>query len=219
MIDKLIPLEEAAGMIVDGATIMIGGFMGCGNAHHFIDALVARKPQHLTLICNDAGTPGYGVAKLVEHRMITRLVASHVGLNPLVATQMNEGFLEVQLVPQGTLVERIRAFGAGLGGILTPTGLGTRVEEGKQVVEVEGKRYLLETPLRADFAIINGYKVDRYGNVWYKGTQRNFNYAMAMAATTVICEADTLVQPGDIPPEDVVTPGVFVDYIVEGGEL
>lgn len=219
MIDKVISRERAAEMIVDGSTIMIGGFMGCGNAHYVIEALVAREPKDLTLICNDAAKPGYGVGKLVEHRMIRRLIASHVGLNPMVAQQLHDGTLELELVPQGTLVERIRAFGAGLGGVLTPTGIGTPVEEGKRVIEIDGKKYLLETPLHADIALINGYNVDPYGNVWYKGTQRNFNYAMAMAATTVICEADHLVTPGTIPPEDVVTPGVFVDHIVQGGEL
>lgn len=219
MIRKLIAMEDAAAKIGDGATIMVGGFMGCGNAHHLIDAIVARKPQNLTLICNDGAMPGFGVGKLFDHRLVTRLVATHVGLNPLVGQQMNEGYLDLELVPQGTFVERIRAFGAGLGGVLTPTGIGTPVAEGKQVLEIDGKQFLLEKPLRADIALINGYKVDHNGNVWYRGTQRNFNYAMAMAATTVICEADHLVDVGSIPPEDVVTPGVFVDHIVEGGEL
>lgn len=219
MIDKLISLEDAARQVGDGATIMIGGFMGCGNAHHLIDAIIRQGTTDLTLICNDAARPGYGVGKLVEHRRVARLVATHVGLNPMVAEQYNAGALTLELVPQGTFVERIRAFGAGLGGVLTPTGIGTPVADGKDVIDVDGTEYLLEKPLHADIALINGHTIDTQGNVWYKGTQRNFNYAMAMAATTVIAEADNLVKPGAIRPEDVVTPGVFVDHIVQGGDL
>ena len=163
--------------------------------------------------------PGYGIAKLVEQRRLRKLITSHVGLNPQVGIQMNAGDLEVELVPQGTLVERIRSGGAGLGGVLTPTGLGTPVADGKSVVTVEGRDYLLEKPLRADVALVNGYRVDPFGNVWYRGDARNFNPVMATAADLVIVEADHLVELGDIPPEDVVTPGVFVDYIVAGGDL
>ncbi|MGC3954536.1 MAG: CoA transferase subunit A [Propionicimonas sp.] len=216
---KLVPMAEAVAKLSDGMTVMIGGFMGCGNAHHVIQAVVDAGLTGLTLISNDASVPGYGLAKLVQHKQLRKLITSHVGLNPEVAVQLNTGELEVELVPQGTLVERIRSGGAGLGGVLTPTGIGTPVAEGKQVVTVDGRPYLLEKPLRADVALINGYKVDRLGNVWYRGNSRNFNPVMATAADLVIVEADQLVEVGDIPPEDVVTPGVLVDYIVEGGEL
>lgn len=216
---QVVDPTEAAELIGDGASVMIGGFMGCGNAHKTIDALVAKGVKDLTVYCNDASRPGYGVAKLVEGRQIRKLVATHVGLNPEVSRQMNEGSIEVELIPQGTFVERIRCGGAGLGGVLTPTGFGTLVAEGKDVIDVDGKHYLLEKPLRADFALISGFRVDWNGNIWYKGTTRNFNVVMATAADTVIVEADHLVQIGDIPPEDVVTPGVYVDYIVDGGRV
>lgn len=216
--NKLIGVDEAVAKITDGMTIMVGGFMGCGNAHHLIDALVAAGTRDLTLICNDASTPGYGVAKLVEHKRLTRLIASHVGLNPAVAAQMNAGELLVELVPQGSLVERIRCGGMGLGGVLTPTGIGTVVADGKPIITVDDRQFLLEKPLRADVALLNGYRIDPNGNIWYKGTTRNFNVVMATAADLVIAEADHLVELGDIPPEDVVTPGVLVDYIVKGSE-
>lgn len=216
---KIISIDEAVGKLRDGMTVMTGGFMGCGNPHHMAQAIIDSGVRDLTLICNDGSQPGYGIAKLIEHRRLRRLVASHVGLNPQVGEQMNAGELEVELVPQGTFVERIRAGGAGLGGILTPTGIGTPVAEGKQVITIDGTDYLLETPLRADVALISGYRVDPNGNIWYRGDARNFNPAMATAADLVIVEADHLVELGDIPPEDVVTPGVLVDYIVVGGDL
>ncbi|MCW5950877.1 MAG: CoA transferase subunit A [Propionibacteriaceae bacterium] len=216
---KLVSMDEAIAKIADGMTVMIGGFMGCGSAHHIVAAFIDKGLTDLTLISNDASLPGYGLAKLVEHRRLRKLITSHVGLNPQVAVQMNAGDLEVELVPQGTLVERIRSGGAGLGGVLTPTGIGTPVAEGKPVVTVDGRPFLLERPLRADVALINGYKVDPLGNIWYRGNSRNFNPVMATAADLVIAEADHLVELGGIPPEDVVTPGVLVDYIVEGGEL
>lgn len=217
--DKLVSVGEAIGRLTEGMTVMIGGFMGCGNAHRLVDALVEAGTKDLTLICNDAAMPGYGVAKLVSAKQLRRLVASHVGLNPEVSAMMNSGELEVELVPQGTLAERIRAGGAGLGGVLTPTGIGTLVAEGKPVVEVDGRPFLLETPLRADVALISGHKVDPNGNVWYRGTTRTFNPVMATAADVVIVEADNLVDLGEIPPEDVVTPGVLVNHIVKGGDL
>lgn len=216
---KLIGMADAVARIRDGMTIMVGGFMGCGNAHHLVQAIIDAGRTDLTLIANDASMPGYGIAKLVEQKRLRKLITSHVGLNPEVGVQMNTGVLEVELVPQGTLVERIRSGGAGLGGVLTPTGIGTPVADGKQVVTVDGREYLLEKPLRADVALINGYRVDPAGNVWYKGDARNFNPVMATAANLVIVEADHLVELGDITPEDVVTPGVLVDYIVEGGDL
>jgi acetate CoA/acetoacetate CoA-transferase alpha subunit len=216
---KLITLTEAAAKITDGMTIMVGGFMGCGNAHHLVQAILDAGRTDLTLIANDASMPGYGIAKLVEQKRLRKLITSHVGLNPEVGVQMNAGELEVELVPQGTLVERIRSGGAGLGGVLTPTGIGTPVADGKPVITVDGSEYLLEKPLRADVALINGYRVDPAGNIWYRGDARNFNPVMATAADLVIVEADHLVELGDITPEDVVTPGVLVDFIVEGGDL
>ncbi|MCV2394299.1 CoA transferase subunit A [Actinotalea sp. M2MS4P-6] len=214
---KLVSVAEAVAHVESGMTVMIGGFMGCGNPHQVVEALCAKGVTDLTLIATDTSRPGYGVAKLVEQHRLRKLYASHVGLNPAVATQMNAGELEVELCPQGTLAERIRAGGAGLGGVLTPTGLGTPVADGKPTVEIDGRTFLLEKPLRADVALISGYKIDVLGNVWYRGTTRNFNVVMATAADVVIAEADHVVPLGAIPPEDVVTPGVLVDYIVEGG--
>ncbi|MEA4944013.1 MAG: 3-oxoacid CoA-transferase subunit A [Propionicimonas sp.] len=216
---KVIDMAGAVAKLSDGMSLMIGGFMGCGNAHHLVQAIIDAGLTDLTMISNDAAMPGYGVAKLVEHRRLKRLITSHVGLNPEVGAQMNAGELEVELVPQGTLVERIRSGGAGLGGVLTPTGIGTPVADGKPVITLDGRDYLLEKPLRADVALINGYRIDPDGNVWYKGDARNFNPVMATAADLVIAEADHLVGRGEIPPEDVVTPGVFVDYVVMGGAL
>ena len=227
---KFITVEEAVDRIPDGATIMFGGFMGCGNAHKIIDMLSKSGKGNFTMICNDAAMPGgpmgedyYGVAKLIHNKQIKTLIATHVGMNPEVATQsMLDGTLEVILVPQGSLVEMIRASGAGLGGILTPTGVGTTVEDnplclGKQTVD--GRDYLLMAPVKADFALIAGYKIDKAGNVWYKGTTSNFNIVMATAADSVIAEAEEVVELGAIAPEDIRTSGVFVDYVVEGERI
>jgi acetate CoA/acetoacetate CoA-transferase alpha subunit len=226
---KFVSVDEAVALIPDGASIMFGGFMGCGSAHKFIDALSKSGKKDLTIICNDAAMPGgplgeeyYGTAKLVHNRQVKKLIATHVGLNPEVATQsMQEGTLEVVLIPQGSFAEMIRAGGSGLGGVLTPTGVGTIVEQnpyclGKQTIN--GRDYLLMAPLRADFAVIAGYKIDKAGNVWYKGNTSNFNIVMATAADIVIAEAETIVEIGEIAPEDVRTPGIFVDYVVEGGK-
>ena len=214
-------------MIPDGATIMFGGFLGCGSAHKIIDALSKSGKSGFTIIGNDCGMATgpdgdlYGMAKLVHNKQVKRVIATHVGLNPEVATQsMQDGTLEVVLIPQGSLAEMIRADGAGLGGVLTPTGVGTIVEDnpyclGKQTIN--GKDYLLMAPIHADFAVIAGYKIDKAGNVWYKGTTSNFNIVMATAADTVIAEAEQVVEIGGIAPEDVRTSGVFVDYVVEGG--
>jgi len=219
MDNKVIPINEAVAKIENGMTVMMGGFMGCGNAHHMVQAMIDAGTTDLTLIANDGSIPGYGLAKLIENHRLRKLVASHVGLNPMVAQLMNSGELEVELVPQGTLVERIRSGGAGLGGVLTPTGVGTPVADGKQVIVIDGRQFLLEKPLRADVALINGYRVDPLGNIWYRGDSRNFNPVMAMGADVVIVEADHLVEVGGIRPEDIVTPSVLVDYIVEGGDL
>jgi acetate CoA/acetoacetate CoA-transferase alpha subunit len=220
---KIISPGEAAGLITEGSTIMVGGFMGCGNPHRVVAELAALGTGGLTLISNDGAMLGgpngeefYGVAKLIHNGQIKKLIASHVGLNPEVGERVNDGSLEAVIVPQGSLVEMIRAGGAGLGGVLTPTGLGTIVQDAEHVhsvVDVDGTAYLLERPLRADFALICGYRVDRAGNVWYKGTTRNFSQAMATAADTVIAEAENLVETGEIEPENVVTQGILVDYI------
>ena len=226
---KFVTVEEAVALIPDGATIMVGGFMGCGNAHKIIDALSKSGKGNFTLISNDGSMPGgplgedyYGIAKLIHNKQVKHLIATHVGLNPEVAQQMNEGTMKVDLIPQGSLAEMIRANGAGLGGVLTPTGVGTIVEDspfclGKQTID--GKEYLLMKPIRADFALLNGHIIDKFGNIWYKGTTRNFNIVMATAADVVIAEADNVVDIGDIEPENVVTSGAFVNYIVDGGNV
>lgn len=219
---KFVSLEEAAALVKDGMTVMIGGFLGCGNAHNIIDVLVKNNVKDLTLIANDSPPTGFGLARLIDNHQVKRLIASHVGMNQNVADQMNSGEMEVWLIPQGSLAEMVRAGGNGLGGIITPTGLGTPVEESPLVdrkITIDGKEYLLMKPVHADVALLNGYKVDKMGNIWYKGTTRNFNPLMAMAADVVICEADNVVEVGEIAPEDVVTQGIFVDYIVDGGKL
>lgn len=214
---KLVSMEEAINHIEDGMTIMVGGFLGCGSPHSIIDALVKKGIKELTLICNDTGFTDYGVGKMVVTKQFKKIIASHIGTNKETGRQMNEGETEIVLVPQGTLAEQVRAGGAGLGGFLTPTGVGTLVEEGKQKIEIDGKTYLLELPLKADIAIIFGNKVDKKGNVYFEGATRNFNTLMAMAADTVIIEAEEVVEVGDIAPQDVIIPGIFIDYIV-GGE-
>lgn len=216
--NKVVSIDEAIDHIKDGMTIMIGGFLGCGSPHRLIDALVQKGVKDLTLICNDSGFPEIGSGKLVVNKQIKKLIASHVGTNRETGNQMNSGEMEVVLVPQGTLAEQIRAGGAGLGGFLTPTGVGTVVEEGKQKVEIDGETYLLEKPLRADIALIAGDTVDKYGNIVYYGATRNFNTLMATAADMVIVEAENLVEVGEIDPNNVVTAGIFVDYIVNGGD-
>ena len=227
---KFISIEEAVKLIPDGASVMFGGFMGCGNAHKFIDALSKSGVKDLTMICNDGSMPGgfmgedyYGVAKLIHNKQVKKLIATHVGLNPEVATQsMQEGTLEVVLLPQGSFAEMIRAHGAGLGGVLTPTGVDTLVEDspfcmGKQ--NLNGKDYLLMAPIHADVALLGTYKCDEAGNCWYKGTMRNFNPVMATAADLVIAETEYVVPVGEIEPENVMTQGIFVDYVVDGGKL
>lgn len=214
---KVISIEEAINQIEDGMTIMVGGFLGCGSPHRLIDALVEKGVKDLTLICNDSGFMDVGVGKLVVNKQIKKLIASHVGTNKQTGIQMNSGEMEVVLVPQGTLAEQVRAGGAGLGGFLTPTGVGTIVEEGKEKMEIDGVEYLLEMPLKADVALIAGETVDKYGNVVYYGATRNFNNLMAPAAKVTIVETESLVEVGDLDANDVVTPGIFVKYIVDGG--
>ncbi len=221
MIDKIRTADEAVAVLYDGASVMVGGFMGCGTPEILIDALVRKNVKDLTIVCNDAGVPGRGVGKLVTNGQVKTLITSHVGLNPEVAQRMNatedEHRIECILIPQGTLAERIRAGGAGLGGFLTPTGVGTVVACGKQLHKIDGKDYILELPLRADFALIRGTVTDKFGNITYNATTRNFNPLMASAADHVIVGTCTIVDVGEIDPNIVITSGIFVDVIV-GGE-
>ncbi len=214
---KTVSVEDAVAMIPEGSTLMIGGFMGVGTPERVVDELVRQGKRNLTVIANDTASPGRGIGKLVDSGLISRTIASHIGLNPETQRQMIAGTMIVELIPQGTLIERIRAAGCGLGGILTPTGVGTMVEEGKQRIEIEGKSYLLETPLRADFALINAFLADYVGNLSYALTARNFNPVIAMAADTTIVTADHIVPVGLIAPDHVVTPAPLVDYLIANG--
>ena len=211
---KTILLKDAAALIPDGATLMIGGFMGVGTPERLVDELVRQGKRNLTVIANDSALPGIGIGKLISAGAVRKTIASHIGLNPETQKKMLAGDLEVDLVPQGTLIERIRAGGFGLGGVLTPTGVGTVVENGKQRIEVEGKVYLLETALRANFALVQAFVADYMGHLHYALIERNFNPVIEMAADTVIVEADNIVPVGVIAPDDVVTPAPVVDYIV-----
>lgn len=215
--NKVISIEEAVAKIKDGDTIMVGGFLANGTPEKLIDALVARGVKDLTLICNDTGFVDKGVGKMVVAKQFKKIIASHIGTNRETGNQMNSGETEVVLVPQGTLAEQIRAAGAGLGGVLTQTGLGTKVEEGKEKVMVDGKEYLLEKPMRADVALIYGTKVDRFGNIYYSGSTQNFNVLMATAADLVIVGAEEVVEIGELDPNYVRTPGIFVHHVVEEG--
>jgi acetate CoA/acetoacetate CoA-transferase alpha subunit len=214
---KAVSIEEAVAMIPNGATVMVGGFMAVGTPQRLLDELVRQRKSELSIICNDAAVPGRGVGKLFDASLVSTLTASHIGLNPNLQKQMMAGKVSVNLVPQGTLVERIRAGGFGLGGVLTPTGVGTMVEEGKRRIDVDGKRYLLETALRSDFALIHAFLADYLGNLSYALTARNFNPVMAMAADTVIVTAENIVPTGVITPDHVMTPAPLVDYLVANG--
>lgn len=211
---KTIEIADAVAKIPDGASLMIGGFMGVGTPERLMDELVRQGKHNLTVIANDTALPGKGIGKLVDAKIVGKTIASHIGLNPETQRQMIAGTMQVDLVPQGTLIERIRAGGCGLGGVLTPTGVGTVVEEGKQQVKLNGKTYLLETPLRADFALVHAFLADYLGNLSYALTARNFNPVIAMAADTVIVTAENIVPVGVIAPDHVVTPGPLVDYLV-----
>jgi acetate CoA/acetoacetate CoA-transferase alpha subunit len=206
--------EAAAAMIPEAASLMIGGFMAVGTPERMIDAIVARGVGGLTVIANDTAMRGRGIGKLISAGLVRHVIASHIGLNPETQAKMISGEITCELVPQGTLIERIRAGGMGLGGVLTPTGLGTEVEEGKQVVTVEGNRFLVETPLKADFALIGAWQADYVGNLSYMLTAHNFNPIIALAGRTVIAEADSIVPVGVIPPDAVKTPGVLVDHLL-----
>ena len=201
-------------MIPDGASLMVGGFMAVGTPERVVDEIVRQNKRDLTVIANDTASPGRGIGKLVSAKLLRKAVVSHIGLNPETQRQMMAGALDVELVPQGTLIERIRAGGYGLGGILTQTGLGTPVEDGKQQVNVNGKSYLVEAALRADFALVLAFVADYLGNLGYALTARNFNPVIAMAADTVIVSAQNIVPVGVISPDQVMTPAPVVDYLV-----
>jgi acetate CoA/acetoacetate CoA-transferase alpha subunit len=207
--------DRAAALISHGSSLLIGGFMGVGSPHRLIDAIVRRGLKNLTIIANDTGLPGKGIGKLISSGAAARVIASHIGLNPETQAKMIAGEIEVELSPQGTLIERIRSGGVGLGGVLTPTGLGTLVEKGKRVIEVDGESYLLEKPIRADFALIAAAKADYLGNLEYSLTAQNFNTISALAGNVVIAEPQTIVPIGVIPPDAVRTPGVLVTHILE----
>ena len=214
---RAVAVEEAVAMIPAGASVMVGGFMGVGTPERLLDEVVRQQKSRLSLISNDAAVPGKGVGKLFDATLVSRLTASHIGLNPKAQQQMLANQLAVDLVPQGTFVERIRAGGCGLGGVLTPTGVGTSVAEGKRQVEVNGATYLLETALRAQFALVHAFLADYLGNLTYALTARNFNPVMAMAADTVIVTAEHIVPVGVIAPDHVVTPAPLVDYLITNG--
>ena len=213
---KVISANEAANMVKDNATVMIGGFLDCGVPDVIIQELAKTKVKNLTLICNDTSYPDKDKGILVNTDKIKKIITTHIGTNPITGKKMLDKEIDVEIVPMGTLVEKIRAHGAGLGGILTPTGVGTILEEGKETRVVKGKKYIFEEPLGADIALIYGTKADIYGNISYMGTTRNFNQTMATAADTVIVQVDEMTDCLD--PNEVVIPGVFIDYIVKREE-
>jgi len=212
---QAVKAEQAAEVIPDGAVLLIGGFMGVGSPHRLIDAIVARGATDLTVVANDTALPGKGIGKLISAGAISRAIVSHIGLNQETQQKMIAGEIDVELVPQGTLVERIRAAGVGLGGVLTATGIGTPVAEGKQIVETGGRQYLLEQPIHGDFALIAAHQADYVGNLCYSLTAHNFNPVMALAAETVIAEPQLIVPVGVIPPDVVKTPGALIDHLLE----
>lgn len=209
---KLITKENIKDHLFDGMSIMVGGFMNIGTPEQIVDMVLESNVKDLTIICNDAGLPGKGVGRLISNGQVKKLIASHIGLNPEAGMLMSEEKMIVNLVPQGTLAEQIRAGGSGLGGFLTPTGIGTMVEEGKEIITVNGSDYILELPIRADLAILYGYEVDHYGNTVYTKTTRNFNPLMATATDKVIVQARHIVK--ELNPDHVMTPHIFVDYVV-----
>ena len=219
MKNKLINLDNLNEIVKDSMTIMVSGFMGCGSPHKIIDKLVELGVKDLTLVCNDTGFVDYGVGKMVVNKQFKKIQTSHIGLNPESIRQLNDKETEFELIPQGTLAERIRSAGAGLGAVVTPTGIGTLVAEGKETIVIDDKEYLIEKPIKADIAIIGASKVDEKGNTYYSGSGRNFGPIMATAADVVIVEADEVVKVGEIDQEHVMTPHIFVDYIVDGGKI
>lgn len=213
---EIITAKQAASLIKDGSSVMVGGFLSCGTPDKILDEIANLKPKNLTLICNDTSIPDKDKGKLIQNDLVKKVITTHIGTNPITGKKFLAGEIEVEFYPMGTLIEKIHAKGSGLGGFLTPTGVGTNLEEGKKIVEIKGKKYIFEEPLGADFAIIYGTRVDKYGNVTFKGTTRNFNTTMATAAETVIIQADEIVDT--IDPNEVIIPGIFIDYIVKRGE-
>lgn len=212
---KVKTIDEVMEYIKDGMTISVGGFIGVGTPEKLIDAIIKKGIKNITLIANDTSTPTTGVGKLIVNKNCKKVIVSHIGTNAETQRQMNMKELEVELVPQGTLIERVRSAGAGLGGVLTPTGIGTIVEEGKQKLEIQGKEYLLELPLRADVALVLGGIVDTRGNCYFNKATRNFNPIIATAADIVIVQAEKLVAVGELDQTDVMLPSIFVNYIVQ----
>lgn len=215
MKNKIISVDEAASMVKDGMTIMFGGFLSVGSATSIIDKLVERGIKNLTIICNDTAFPDKGVGKLIANKQVKKAITSHIGTNPNTIEQLNNKEIEVEFNPQGTLAERIRSAGAGLGGVLTSVGIGTIVENNKEKITIDGQEYLLEKPLRADIAILGASIADTSGNLVYKGSTQNFNPIMATAAEIVIAEAEEIIEVGKIAPEQVHTQSIFVKYLVE----
>ncbi len=212
---KIISAKEAAAMIKDGDSVMMGGFLGCGTAHKCVNELVKLGTKNLTMIGNDTAMADYSYGKLVTNKQVKKVIATHIGTNKETGRQMSAGELDVVLVPQGTLAERIRASRSGLGGVLISTGIGTLVAEGKEIIKVDGKEYLLERPLHANVALIYATYADKFGNLAYDGTTRNFNTLMAMAADLVIVEVEEILDK-PLNPNSVVVPGVVVDYVIDG---
>jgi acetate CoA/acetoacetate CoA-transferase alpha subunit len=211
---KTIRAANAVEAIPQGSTLMIGGFMGVGSPVRLIDELVRQGKGDLTIIANDTARPGVAIGKLIVARLVRKIITSHIGTNPETQRQMLAGELEVELVPQGTLAERIRAGGHGLGGVLTPTGVGTTVEQGKRTLEIDGRIFLLEKPLRAEIALVNARRADHIGNLAYAMTARNFNPLIAMAADVIFAESQEIVPVGVLAPDDVMTPAVLVDFLI-----
>lgn len=218
MENKTRKIHEIIDLIKDGDTVMIGGFLSHGAPLEFIDALIEKGTKDLTIICNDTAFVDSGIGKLIVNKLVKKVRCTHIGTNKETGRQMHAGEIEVELIPQGTIIERIRAGGFGLGGILTPTGVGTAVEEGKQVIEVNGRKYLLEEPIRADVALVYATTADTFGNMNFHGATRLFNQLMPTAADLVIVEAEKVIPVGDMDPDLVHTPGIFVDYVVERGQ-
>lgn len=215
LINKVVPIEEAMVFIEDGCTLMFGGFGGVGNPPTLINEIIRKDVKELTLIGNDTGFPDIGIGRIVSRGMAKKIIVSHIGSNPIAGKLMMEGKMEVEFSPQGTLVERIRAGGAGLGGILTDVGLDSMVEEGKQKITVAGKDYLVETALTADVSIVYAKKADTFGNLIYETSARNTNPLVAMAGKWTIAEVEEIVEVGELNPEEIITPGIYVDRVVK----
>ncbi|MFP8044121.1 acetate CoA-transferase subunit alpha [Escherichia coli] len=215
---KLMTLQDATGFFRDGMTIMAGGFMGIGTPSRLVEALLESGVRDLTLIANDTAFVDTGIGPLIVNGRVRKVIASHIGTNPETGRRMISGEMDVVLVPQGTLIEQIRCGGAGLGGFLTPTGVGTVVEEGKQTLTLDGKTWLLERPLRADLALIRAHRCDTLGNLTYHLSARNFNPLIALAADITLVEPDELVETGELQPDHIVTPGAVIDHIIVSQE-